>query len=165
MAKSLILLRHGKSDWDAHFSHDRDRPIAERGRRAAQAMGRWLSAMGREPDVAITSSALRARTTLDLAAAAGQWACPRYITDHLYEATLETVWGVVHQQPDQYQSVLLVGHEPTWSDTLASGLGGGTVRMPTAAMACLEFEVDRWVDVGPGQGCLLWLLPPKLLPS
>jgi phosphohistidine phosphatase len=163
MPKQLILFRHGKSDWEASFNRDYDRPVAERGRRAAKTMGRWLAAVDRVPDLAITSSAVRAKTTLELAAAAGQWACPTQETEELYEATVEAVLAVIHQQPDNYQSLMLVGHEPTWSNILTHLMGGGLVRMPTAAMACLGFEVDHWAKVGQGRGTLLWLLPPKLL--
>ncbi|QQE67279.1 histidine phosphatase family protein [Leptolyngbya sp. BL0902] len=163
MTKHLILFRHGKSDWEASFNRDHDRPVAERGQRAANAMGRWLAAVNRVPDLAITSSAVRAKTTLELAMAAGQWACPAQITNDLYEATVPTVIGVIQQQPDTYHSLMLVGHEPTWSDTLTYLMGGGAVRVPTAAMACLEFEVDHWAQVAQGRGTLLWLMLPKLL--
>lgn len=165
MSKTLILFRHGKSDWEASFNRDHDRPLAERGRRSAQIMGRWLAITRRIPDLAITSSAVRAKTTLDLAMTAGQWACPTQITANLYDATVEGVLGVVHQQPDTYQSLMLVGHEPTWSDTLIALMGGGMVRMPTAAMACLSFEADHWAQVAQGRATLLWLMPPKLLTS
>lgn len=165
MSKTLILFRHGKSDWEASFNRDHDRPVAERGRRAAQTMGRWLAIAHRVPDLAITSSAVRAKTTLDLAMTAGQWACATQVTSDLYEATVAGVLGVVQQQPDTYQSLMLVGHEPTWSDTLGTLIGGGAVRMPTATMACLSFEVEHWAQVGQGRGTLLWLMPPKLLTS
>lgn len=163
MTKHLILFRHGKSDWEASFNRDHDRPVAERGRRAAKAMGCWLAAVGRVPDLAITSSAVRAKTTLDLAMTAGQWACPTQVTADLYEATVNTVLEVVQQQSDAHNSLMLVGHEPTWSDTLSYLIGGGLVRMPTAAMACLELEIDHWAQVAQGRGTLLWLMLPKLL--
>lgn len=164
MPKHLILFRHGKSDWQASSGRDHDRPVSERGIKAAQAMGRWLTAVNQVPDAAITSSAVRARTTLDLAAKAGQWPCPTQITDDLYEASIEQVLAVIHQQPNSYKSLMLVGHEPTWSETISYLLGGSMVKMPTAAMACLEFEFSTWGKIDYGQGTLLWLLPPRLVP-
>ncbi|HSM80734.1 MAG TPA: histidine phosphatase family protein [Nodosilinea sp.] len=162
MTKQLILFRHGKSDWGAGYLRDRDRPVAPRGVSAAKAMGKLLAAADQVPDLAITSAALRARTTLELAAAAGQWPCPTAITDDLYEASIDQVLEVIHQVPDQHQSLMLVGHEPTWSDAVSYFMGGGTVRMPTAALACLEFEVSTWTQVEQGRGTLLWLLPARL---
>ena len=163
MTKHLIFFRHGKSDWNADFSRDHDRPVAERGSLAAKTMGKWLAATERVPELAITSSAVRARTTLELASQAGKWACSIIVTDELYEASIEQVLTVIHQQPDSCQSLMLVGHEPTWSDTIGYLIGGGTVRVPTAAMVGLEFEVNTWAQVEHGRGTLLWLLPPKLL--
>lgn len=165
MSKQLILFRHGKSDWGTSYGRDRDRPVAERGIIAAKTMGRLLTAANQVPDLAITSSALRARTTLEIAQAAGGWACPTTITDDLYEASVNQVLEVIHRTPDHYNSLMLVGHEPTWSDTVTYLMGGGAVRMPTAVIACLEFEVATWPQVESGRGTLLWLLPPKLFTS
>ncbi|NMF82804.1 histidine phosphatase family protein [Nodosilinea sp. P-1105] len=163
MTKQLILFRHGKSDWSASYGRDHDRSVAERGVKAAKAMGKQLAIAGKVPDLAITSSAVRARTTLDIAIEAGQWSCPTNITDDLYEASIDQVLEVIHRVPNHYSSLMLVGHEPTWSDAVSYFTKGGAVRMPTAAMACLEFEVATWLQVGYGRGTLLWLLPPKLL--
>jgi phosphohistidine phosphatase len=58
--KTLILLRHGKSDWDSDRDADHDRPLARRGRNAAATMGLLLERAGQVPDRALTSSALRA---------------------------------------------------------------------------------------------------------
>lgn len=162
MTKQLILFRHGKSDWQAGYGRDRDRPVAERGIVAAQTMGKLLAAAGKAPDFAIASSAVRARTTLELAQAAGKWACATAVTDNLYEASIDQVLEVIHQVPNHHGSLMLVGHEPTWSDAVAYFMGGGTVAIPTAAMACLEFEVATWSQVEYGRGTLLWLLPPRL---
>ncbi|PZO38415.1 MAG: hypothetical protein DCF21_08495 [Leptolyngbya sp.] len=162
MTKQLILFRHGKSSWDASHGRDRDRPVAERGIAAAKTMGKLLSKAGRVPDLAITSSAVRARTTLELAHAAGDWACPTAVTDDLYEASIDQVLEVIHQVAHHHSSLMLVGHEPTWSDAVSYFMGGGAVAMPTAAMVCLEFEAVTWPQVEYGRGTLLWLLPPRL---
>ncbi len=162
MTKFLIFFRHGKSDWDATLSRDHDRPVAERGVVAAKAMGKLLAAMDKVPDLAITSSAVRARTTLELAAKAGNWACPTAVTEDLYEVEVDQVLNFIHQQADSCSSLMLVGHEPTWSETISYLIGGGTVRVPTAAMACVEFELETWSQIDYGRGTLLWLLPPKL---
>jgi phosphohistidine phosphatase len=163
MSKRLILFRHGKSDWEADFSQDHERPVAERGIKAAQTMGQLLSAARAVPESAISSSAVRAHTTLKLAMEAGHWTCKTRITDDLYEATIQQVLQVIHQEPNDHESLMLVGHEPTWSELTTYLLGGGAVRVPTAAMVCMEFDVSAWHQVEAGRGLLLWLLPPKLL--
>jgi len=160
-SKQLLLFRHGKSDWEADFSNDHDRPVAKRGRNAAQVMGRLLALSPYAADAVITSSAVRARTTAELAAEAGGWGCPIRVSDALYEATPEQVLAEIRQEPDTTQTLLLVGHEPTWSALAAALIGGGKVRVPTAALLCIDCQVARWNAVDQGLGQLLWLLPPK----
>jgi phosphohistidine phosphatase len=58
---------------------------------------------------------------------------------------------------------MLVGHEPTWSELTTFLIGGGHLRVPTAALVCIEFDVASWQQVTAGGGMLLWLLPPKLM--
>ncbi len=163
MSKRLILFRHGKSDWNTDFSRDHERPVAERGIKAARAMGKFLTAADAVPESVVSSSAVRAYTTLEFAMAAGAWTCTTRVTDDLYDATIPQVIRVIHQEPNQHQSLMLVGHEPTWSELTAYLLGGGTVQVTTAALVCLEFEVAAWPQVDKGRGTLLWLIPPKLL--
>lgn len=160
--KRLYLIRHAKSDWDAPAGGDHERPLAGRGVKAAKLMGRFLAATGQVPDAVVTSSALRARTTVELMAEAGGWRCPVRVTRSFYDGGPEGVLAEVRKQPDDVGSLLVAGHEPTWS-TLVRVLCGGRVKMVTAAAARLDFAVERWADVEPGAGLLVWMVPPKLV--
>ncbi|MEB3313574.1 MAG: histidine phosphatase family protein [Cyanobacteriota bacterium] len=162
-SKQLIFFRHGKSDWQVASGLDRDRPLAPRGVAAAQAMGRLLTTLGSQPDYAVTSPAVRAHSTLELAKQAGHWSCGVEVSQDLYEASPDQVLGVIQGQGDRHQRLLLVGHQPTWSDTISWLIGGGQVEVPTAALVCLDLHTSDWCQVTPGQATLLWLLPPKLL--
>lgn len=160
--KTLIFFRHGKSDWNANYIGDHDRPVAKRGRKAAEAMGLFLRNCGQVPDSVVTSSAVRARATVKIAAEAGQWGCPVRVTESLYETTLETVLAEIHKEPDEHRSLLLAGHEPVWSEAISRLVGNACIRFPTAAMARIDFETERWSDIRFGQGTLIWLVSPKL---
>ena len=159
--KTIILFRHGKSDWDAPFGHDHERPLAKRGVRDAKRMGRFLAASGLLPDVCLTSTAIRARTTMELAHEAGEWLEPIRASETLYHATPRNVLSVIRATSDNASSIILAGHEPTWSSTVEQLVGGGTIRMPTAAMARIDVMVQRWADVSWGYGNLIWLVIPK----
>ena len=84
MSKQLILFRHAKSDWDAPYSSDHSRPLAKRGIKAAKAMGRFLMDTGLIPDQVVSSSAVRAMATVQLAAKAGGWIAPITKKESLY---------------------------------------------------------------------------------
>ena len=161
--KTILLLRHGKSDWDADFAADHERPLAKRGEKGARKMGRFLTTSRTVPDRAITSSATRTRQTLAIAAESGGWTGPARVTDALYEADAETVLREIQAEPDDADTVVVVGHEP-WSSRLVSVLiGGGDVQMKTASVARIDVEVEAWADVQPGRGTLAFLLPPSAL--
>ena len=161
--KSLILFRHGKSDWNLDTGSDHDRPVSERGQRAARVMGRFLGLAGQAPDSVVTSSAVRARTTVELASEAGSWGSPIRVTRALYEATPSGVLEVVRAEPGETRVLLLGGHEPTWSELVSLLIGGGSAAIPTACMARIDFDVDAWSGADYGRGKLVWLVPPKLL--
>lgn len=157
--RTIYLLRHGKSDWDASFGSDRERPLAPRGEEAARTMGRALAALGEAPPLALASPARRAADTVRLAAEAGAWDVV-IETAPLYDADPEDVLRVVRGVDDAHERVLLAGHEPTWSELVAR-LTGATVRFPTAAIARIDVSAARWAELRPGTGVLVWFLPPR----
>ena len=159
------MFRHGKSDWDAPYGSDHERPLAKRGRKAADRMGRFLSERGEVPELAISSTALRAQDTLDRAVRAGSWSCDVELLDDLYLPSPYRLLYVLQQQEESCSSVMLVGHEPAWSETISLLVGGDDFRFPTAAMARIDVDVDRWVEIDFGLGELRWLVTPKQVAS
>jgi phosphohistidine phosphatase len=161
--KTIILLRHGKSDWDAGYGDDHDRPLARRGRKAATLMGALLARVGQVPDRVLTSSAVRARETVDLAVEAGRWPCPVEVVPEFYGGSPAAVLERVRRENDGASSLMLAGHEPTWSALASDLMGGGILRFPTAAMARIDLEIDGWKSVGFDRGMLVWFLVPRLV--
>ena len=160
--KSLILLRHAKSDWNTDFQRDHERPINDRGVRASKTVGRFLARAGEVPALVVTSSAVRARTTVELAAQAGEWQTSIEVTGALYEASDEAVLEVIHGLSEDSEGVLLAGHEPTWS-SMVQRLTGARAKVVTATMVRIDLGVSRWQDVSFGLGTLVWSVSPKLL--
>ncbi len=126
-------------------------------------MGKFLSEKGEVPDLAISSTAVRARDTLDRAVRAGDWSCRVEQLDDLYLPSPFGLLEVLRHQSDEAASVMLVGHEPAWSETLSLLVGGGRFRFPTAAMARVDVDSERWADVDFGMGSLRWMVTPKEL--
>ncbi len=161
--KTLLFLRHGKSDWEADYSHDHDRPLAKRGRKAAKRVGKVLAQTGPLPDGIISSTAVRALDTVRRAHKAGQWTTPIRTTERLYHASSTDLLAEIKAESDATSVLMVVGHEPTWSSAVSQLIGGGTVRYPTAALARVDLDIARWRDAAFGKGQLIWLLPPRLL--
>ena len=156
----LILFRHGKSDWDAPFGSDHDRPLSKRGVKASKTMGLVLAKSNLVPDHAITSSAVRARTTLELAIEAGDWPTSVEVTDALYGTSPGGALEVARQTSDDVESLMLVGHEPTWS-ALAYHLTGGAVTVKTGTIVGIDLLVDSWRRLPAVRGDLAFVLQPK----
>ncbi len=163
MSKEIGLLRHGKSDWAAGSATDHERPLAERGVRDARVMGRFLRQAERLPELVCTSSAVRARTTAELAVDSGRWQCRIDVTRELYATEPEKVFDFLRRLEGESQRVVLVGHNPTWEQFLKALIGGGRFKLSTASLAWVDLSLDRWEDCRPGSGILRWLVAPKLL--
>ncbi len=161
--KNLILLRHGKSDWGSSHATDHDRPLAARGQSAARLIGTFLKLVGPLPELILTSSALRAQATAELAKNHGKWPSEVVSSDVLYEADLELIVRLVQQQEDSIETLLLVGHNPTWEGLAQFLIGGGTLRFPTGALSLISFAEDSWSQIDRGRGTMLWLVIPKQL--
>lgn len=159
--KTLLLLRHGKSDWGAAFEHDHDRPLKKRGRKDARRMGRLLAESGHVPDYVLCSSALRARETMVQGARGGGWEVPVRATEALYEPDPDVVLSVIREVPDEAGVLLAIGHDPAWSELAGRLVGGAHLRIPTAGLARIDLETAAWQEAG--AGVLVWLVTPRLV--
>ncbi len=63
--RTLLIIRHAKSDWESG-APDHERPLNARGRREAPKLGKHLAALGLRPDLVVCSDAARARQTWGL---------------------------------------------------------------------------------------------------
>lgn len=131
--RTLILLRHAKSDWTGSVP-DVERPLADRGRGQAPLAGRWLASRAERIDLAVVSPARRARETWELVAAELPVAPPARPDDRVYAASAERLLEVVRDLPEDAGTVILVGHNPGMEE-LASLLAGDEVVMRTSGIA------------------------------
>jgi phosphohistidine phosphatase len=159
MTRTLLLMRHAKSDWDADYETDHERPLNDRGERSARLMGRVLADEDLVPDVVISSTAVRARATAELAIEAGSWETELRLDRSLYESGPQGVLATGASASDAGR-LMLVGHQPTWS-MLVAELTGEQVDMKTANVAVVEVEVGSWDDLPAASGRLTRVLGPK----
>jgi phosphohistidine phosphatase len=154
--KTLTLLRHAKSGWDDPVQRDFDRPLSARGRRAAARMGRYLNEAALSFDAVIASPAVRVRETVEgLEDGSGRMLSPLFDA-RIYMASAATLFDVLQGFDDRDATVLLVGHNPGLEDLVllsvpedAGGLRADVeAKYPTATLAELQFDVERWADVG-----------------
>lgn len=161
--KTLLVLRHAKSSWNDASLADHDRPLKKRGRQSAPRMGRWVASRDLVPDLIISSTAVRARETAAAVAEACAYAGEIALAPELYGAQPADVIAQLHAVAAE--RVMVVGHNPTLEE-LVGDLTGVDARMPTAALAQIEIDVEQWSDVRLDGGATLvnlWLV--KELPD
>ena len=141
---TLIVLRHGKSDWSGG-EPDHLRPLARRGRAQVPEAGRWLADNVGVIDLAVVSPAERTRETWRLAAAKLAVPPPVHEDDRVYAGSARSLLDVLRELPGEVASVVLVGHNPGVEDLVAS-LTGRWVWMPTSALAVIELS-GPWSSV------------------
>ena len=159
--KSVILLRHGKSDWNAPFRNDHERPLALRGIKAAKKMGKYFSKNEKSPEILISSTALRAKETIELAKKSGKWSSQLIYNSKIYGGSPKIILEIIQQIDEKFNSVCLIGHEPNFSSFISKSTNGEFYRFPTAAMAFINFKIELWEEIRFGNGILKWLARPK----
>ena len=157
---SIIIFRHGKSDWNAVYGKDHDRPLSKRGINASKKMGIFLKKKAQIPDIVISSSALRAKTTAELAIKAGDWNSNFYVDKKMYGRSSDFLIELAKLIDDKHQNICFVGHEPTCSSFISRSTFH-SARFKTASMAKINLCLKSWSEIEFGIGILDWLISPK----
>jgi phosphohistidine phosphatase len=147
--KSLLVLRHAKSDWNDPELADRDRPLNKRGTRDAARMGRLLKEENLLPDLIITSTATRARETVQGLIGASGYAGAVVKKAVLYQAAPATYLRVLRDVKDDPQRVMVVGHNPGLEE-LVQCLTGSSTTMPTATLVKISLPLSTWPKLDEG---------------
>ena len=143
--KTLTLVRHAKSSWKDHSLTDRDRPLNKRGKRDAPEMGRRIAAAGIRPSLIVSSPAVRAWTTARIIAE--EIGYPREFLqrdDALYLASLNGILDVIVAQDAGFNNLMLVGHNPGFTEFANYLVPGLTGNIPTAGVVSVDLDTDSW---------------------
>ena len=159
---TLYLLRHAKSSWDYASQQDFDRPLENRGRKAARLIGEFIEEKGIDFDLVLVSTAARTRETIALIRERAKFAGEVRYDERIYEATASRLLQIIAQIDDVRESVLLVGHNPGIEELLAL-LTGEQHRVTTANLAKINIEATKWSANLTNNGTLEWIIRPKEL--
>jgi phosphohistidine phosphatase len=174
--KTLILMRHAKSDWSQDELSDFGRPLNKRGRRAASAMAAHLSGQGFVPDYALVSSSVRTRETWELMCEElGAAAPPHELRRDLYLARPRTILEAINGISEEHASAVILAHNPgieqcavllAAADQDSAGeaaLSSLRAKFPTGGAAIFRLADTPWAEVRFGSGKLLEFAAPSRL--
>jgi phosphohistidine phosphatase len=156
----LHLLRHAHAgDPMKWHGADEDRPLSAKGRGQSERLGALLAAVGFTTEAIVTSPKVRARQTAELVA--DRLGLQPKTDDRLGDGlSLGALERVLSEAGDP-GSIVLVGHDPDFSDLLGLLTGASLITMRKGAIA--RIDVPRPLE--PGTGVLRWLIPPQVVPG
>lgn len=143
--KMLYLIRHAKSSWDFPELKDFDRPLAARGLRDAPFMAGMLKKEGVVPDKLVSSPAKRAfSTAVFFAQAQGLQADDIVRNISIYHAFAEDILSIARDWPDDWNTVFLFGHNPTFTSVANYFAKEYIDNVPTCGIVAIKLDIDQW---------------------
>ena len=135
-------------------------------------MGRFMRSENHTPDLVLCSPATRARHTLELTLAQLGGKPEIRMIDGLYNfGDGSGLLQIIQQEGGSSTGLMVVGHNPSMEYLAVSLAGQGSSedltsmakKYPTAALAVITFNAERWADISPGTGSLVSFTKPKTL--
>ena len=158
--KKLYIIRHAKSSWNDEDIEDFERPLNKRGKQNAPLMGEKLKEKEIMPDIIISSPAQRARSTVEIIAKKINYKQKIIFNEDLYEADVTTLHNILSKIDNEKSVVFLIGHNPELN-MLAEVYVGFDENIPTCGVLEVEFNCDRWKDIGANNAKLVSFDYPK----
>ena len=166
MSFHLYIMRHAKSDWSVPGQDDHERPINKRGQKNAKQLGQWMQSNNYIPQKIISSTAVRAKQTIELV-------CKQFrdkdlnkiIYDKmLYLASPDTLIELIQLHKNEVDSIMLVAHNPGLEQLVhfLSTSNEEYRSMTTANLAIFEFA-DSEFDPAVDKGKMIEFIRPKEL--
>jgi phosphohistidine phosphatase len=172
--KTVTLFRHAKSgEKDNPRIADIDRPLSDRGLKAAPKMGAAMRDRRLRPNLVLCSPSVRTRQTLTLASVEA-WDNPPKVRfeKKLYEASAQTLLRVLKDCPEDVDHVMIVGHNPGLQELAVALAPLGSEergqlkgKLPTGAVVTFEFDEDLWKELQPASGHVRLMMSPNTIAS
>jgi phosphohistidine phosphatase len=161
--KLLFLMRHAKSSWkNSNELYDWERPLNKRGHRDAPFMADKLLGFEQLPQLLVSSSAIRARSTAAYVADALLYRQNRIKIDPaIYEASAEELLSITQRLDNSFERIMLFGHNMTYTTFVNWFARPAIDNFPTAGIAVISFDTDHWQNISLSNGKLIYFDIPK----
>jgi phosphohistidine phosphatase len=155
----LLFLRHGIAEEGPEWlGKDYDRPLAAEGRQLIEREASGIASLDLGLEAIISSPLPRAIETARIVARELGMLAELRSEERLGPGFDARRLAAFLGDLLSAKTVMLVGHEPGISRTIADLIGGGRLRCKKGSLACVRLE-----DSEPLRGDLEWLLPPGFL--
>ncbi len=160
--KILYLVRHSKSSWKDLSLKDFDRPLSKRGKKDALLMADYLTKKKVDIDLIISSPAKRTLETSNILTQKISFSKKVQLEQLLYQASLKNIFSVIMKIDEQFQNIMLIGHNPALTILANYLLKENIDNIPTSGIVAIKF-VFEWKNISENCGTLLFYDYPKKL--
>lgn len=162
--KTLYIVRHAKSSWDSPGNADHERPLLEKGKKRTKRVIDYLLENKVQVDLIISSHAVRARSTANIIANALHYPENEIqISANVYHGDLDSLFNIFYDLSDNIHSLMLVGHNPTFTTFANNFLDKEIDWLPTSGIVCIEFDTDKWEQLPLADKKTKFVISPKLM--
>lgn len=164
--KELYLVRHAKAEAPEGYDSDFERPLSKRGRKDARQIAENLKATGFSPALLVSSPAVRALETARIFARVLGYPEDRIsIHESIYDFSggenENPMLTVLHALDDQYDSVMMFGHNPTIAEFASFLQRKFAGPMPTCTVVGFQLRNRTWNKVSKGRGVVAYFDYPR----
>jgi|WetSurMetagenome_2_1015567.scaffolds.fasta_scaffold296433_2 phosphohistidine phosphatase len=162
--KTLYIIRHAKSSWDFPGLPDYERPLMEVGRTRTRLIIQFLIEQEARPGLILCSHANRARETAVMVAEGLTYPAENIrVEPSIYHGNEDDLLSLIVALPDELDSVMIVGHNPTLTSVANHFLHEPIEWLPTSGIACFEFHTDLWENIKTAKKRTKFVISPKKL--
>lgn len=162
--KTLYILRHAKSDWSVPGQDDTDRPIREKGIKRTGLIIKYMISRNEKPDLIMSSHALRAVETSKLIARGMNYPVKNILVNpRIYYWNEEQLGNVFYELDEELSSLLIVGHNPAFTNFANLYLQKPIEYLPTSGLVCVKFNIEKWQDLDRTKVTDSFAVFPKML--
>ncbi len=162
--KTLYLVRHAKASWEEPGVSDADRPLIPKGVKRTKLVVDFLLKRGTSIDLIVSSPAVRALETAKIVAAGLNYPLNKIKTDRkIYDGYYDRILDIIYGTPNDLDSLMIFGHNPTITNLANLFLHPGIEAMPTSCIVCLSFNADKWEEIPSNEAIQEFVIFPKIL--
>jgi phosphohistidine phosphatase len=161
--KKIIIIRHSKAEDQIPGISDFERSLTPRGKAIAHQMAKELSKVDKGPGLFVSSPAFRAlETAIIFASDLGVDHDKILINNNIYNRmNMNTLFSILSETGEQYDKILLFGHNPGFTEITNNLCMEGCEFMPKCAIAGISFGVKTWKEIGRNSGIMEFFLKPE----
>ncbi len=162
--KSVYIVRHAKSSWEDITLSDHDRPLLPVGINRTRKIAEYLKKKKIRPDIILSSSAVRALKTAKIIAGIIDFPLEKIkVEERLYHASSSDILDELYALPDDVETAMVFGHNPTLTYFVNHFVKSGIDNLPTSGVVGIRFKTDRWEKIANARYKADFIVFPKML--